>query len=198
MAKGFDIPIVHVNADCVDACLAAVRFAYAYRRTYERDVVIDLIGYRRFGHNETDEPAYTQPLMYQRIRQHPTAREIFAKRLIEDGLVTQADIDAEAEAAYARIAAAHKRVKANLETELDAPPAEDRHSELEDIALRTKVKAATLLRLNEELLSFPQGFTPHPKLVRQIERRRASLSEGTIDWGTAEALAFASLIAEGH
>ena len=198
MAKGFDIPIVHVNADDVEACLAAVRFAYDYRRTYERDVVIDLIGYRRFGHNETDEPAYTQPLMYQRIRQHPTAREIFAKRLIEDGLVTQADIDAEAEAAYARIAAAHKRVKANLETELDAPPAEERRSELEDIALRTKVKAATLRALNDELLSFPEGFAANAKLVRQMERRRASLTEAAVDWGTAEALAFASLLTEGH
>src|SRR5438105_5207926 len=198
MAKGFDIPIVHVNADDVEACLAAVRFAYDYRRTYERDVVIDLIGYRRFGHNETDEPAYTQPLMYQRIRQHPTAREIFAKRLIEDGLVTRANIDAEAEAAYARIAAAHKRVKANLETELDAPPAEERRSELEDIALRTKVKAATLRALNDELLSFPEGFAANAKLVRQMERRRASLTEAAVDWGTAEALAFASLLTEGH
>jgi multifunctional 2-oxoglutarate metabolism enzyme len=198
MAKGFDIPIVHVNSDDVEACLAAVRFAYDYRRTYERDVVIDLIGYRRFGHNETDEPAYTQPVMYQEIKQHPTAREIFSKLLVAEGLVTQEDVDAQAEETYARIAAAHKRVKGNLEAELDAPPVEDRLSELEDIARRTKVKAATLRSLNDELLTFPTGFTPHPKLVRQMERRRASLNDGGIDWGTAESLAFASLLVEGH
>ena len=198
MAKGFDIPIVHVNSDDVEACLAAVRFAYDYRRTYERDVVVDLIGYRRFGHNETDEPAYTQPLMYQLIRKHPTAREIFAKRLIEEGLVTQEDVDALAEEAYGRVAAAHKRVKGNLETELDAVPVEQRRSELEDIALRTKVKAATLRALNDELLSFPDGFTANAKQVRQMERRRAALDEGSIDWGTAESLAFASLLTETH
>ena len=83
LAKGFDIPIVHVNADDVEACLAAITFAYDYRRAYRRDVMVHLIGYRRFGHNEADEPAYTQPLMYMKIRQHPTVRELFAAQLVE-------------------------------------------------------------------------------------------------------------------
>ncbi len=79
-AKGFDVPIIHVNADDLEAAIAAVHFAVEYRRRFHRDAVIDLIGYRRFGHNEADEPAYTQPLMYERIASHPSAREIFAQR----------------------------------------------------------------------------------------------------------------------
>jgi 2-oxoglutarate dehydrogenase E1 component len=198
MAKGFDIPIVHVNADDVEASVSAVRFAYDYRRKYHRDVVIDLVGYRRFGHNETDEPAYTQPLMYQKIREHPTARELFAKRLVEEGLITNEEVEAQFDAAYARVADAHKRVKDNIATELDVEHAENRATELEDIALKTRVPAKTLMALNDELLTFPEGFTPNSKLVRQVERRRRSLEEDSIDWGTAEALAYAALVVAGH
>ena len=198
LAKGFDIPIVHVNADDIEACTDAVRLAHDYRQRYQRDVVIHVIGYRRFGHNESDEPAYTQPLMYQKIRQHPTAREIFAAKLIDDGLVTQEQVDQQAEEAYERVAAAHRRVKENLEAELDAQQHEDRASNLDDIAIPTSVDEATLRSLNAELFSFPEGFTPNAKLLRQIDRRRASIDKGPIDWGTAESLAFASLLGEGH
>jgi multifunctional 2-oxoglutarate metabolism enzyme len=198
LAKGFDSPIVHVNADDIEACIAAVRLAYDYRRTYHRDVVIDLVGYRRFGHNETDEPAYTQPLMYQKIREHPTVREIFARRLIEDGLITQADVEAMAAEAYARVAAAHNRVKESLAAEADAPQESRPSAEHAELAIDTSVDSGTLRRLNEELLSFPDGFTPNSKLLRQMERRRASLDEGSIDWSTAEALALATLVVDGR
>ena len=197
-AKGFDIPIVHVNADDIEACMAAVRLAYDYRRTYERDVVIHLIGYRRFGHNETDEPAYTQPLMYDKIREHPTVREIFARRLVEDGVLTQEQVDRQAEEAYARVAAAHKRVKENLAAELDDQSNGRQPSDVHDASPSTRVAADTLRTLNEELLTFPESFTVHTKLRRQIERRRKSIDAGEIDWGTSESLAFASLLLEGH
>ena len=85
LAKGFDLPIVHVNADDVEACIAAVRLAVAFRNEFGRDVLIDLVGYRRFGHNETDEPAYTQPQMYEAIKAHPPVREVYAKQLEEAG-----------------------------------------------------------------------------------------------------------------
>jgi len=199
LAKGFDSPIVHVNADDVEMCMAAVRLAYDYRRTYHRDVVIDLVGYRRFGHNETDEPAYTQPLMYQKIREHPPVREIFAKRLVDEGLVTQADVDAMAAEAYARVAAAHKRAKETLAAEHDEPqPESTAAGEQLELAIPTAVPADILIALNQELLSFPQGFTPNSKLLRQMERRRTALTEGGIDWGSAEALSFASLLIEGR
>ena len=87
LAKGFDIPIIHVNADDVEACICAVRLAHAYRQAWGRDALIDLIGYRRFGHNETDEPAYTQPLMYERIKAHPPVRKLYAERLASAGVV---------------------------------------------------------------------------------------------------------------
>src|SRR5579863_8519863 len=88
LAKGFDVPIVHVNADDVNACIAAVHFAIDFRRAFGRDALIDLIGYRRFGHNEQDEPAYTQPEMAERIKSHPTVRELFANKLVNQGLIT--------------------------------------------------------------------------------------------------------------
>ena len=197
LAKGFDVPIVHVNGDDIEACINAVRFAYDYRRTYHRDVVIDLIGYRRFGHNETDEPSYTQPLMYKVIKDHPTVREIFLRQLVTEGLITEADGANEFETAYNAVAEAHKRVRSTL-----AEPREDSEestaAETESPRPSTRVAAATLLSLNEQLSTAPADFHVYPKLARQLERRRTSLETGGIDWGTAESLAFASLITEGH
>jgi 2-oxoglutarate dehydrogenase E1 component len=198
LAKGFDIPIVHVNADDVEACLAAVTFAYDYRRAYRRDVMVHLIGYRRFGHNEADEPAYTQPLMYKKIREHPTVREIFAAHLVAEGLIRPEEVEAQAKAMYTRIADAHKRVKENLAAELDDLTHEQIIEEPDDPMLRTAVSGRQLAALNEQLLTFPKHFTPNTKLIRQMERRKSAILEGAIDWGTAEALAFASLITQGH
>ncbi len=198
LAKGFDIPIVHVNADDVEACLAAITFAYDYRRAYRRDVMVHLIGYRRFGHNEADEPAYTQPLMYIKIRQHPTVREIFAAQLTAEGLIRPEEVDAMAKAAYGRVADAHKRVKEHLAAELDDLTHEQVIEEPDDPMLRTAVSHRSLTALNEQLLTFPKHFTPNAKLLRQMERRRTAIVEGAIDWGTAESLAFASLITQGH
>ncbi len=198
LAKGFDIPIVHVNADDVEACLAAITFAYDYRRAYRRDVMVHLIGYRRFGHNEADEPAYTQPLMYRKIREHPTVRELFAAQLVADGVIRPEDADAQAKAMYGRIADAHKRVKENLAAELDDLTHEQVVDEPDDATMRTAVSGRQLTALNDQLLTFPKHFTPNAKLIRQMERRKSAILEGAIDWGTAEALAFASLITQGH
>jgi multifunctional 2-oxoglutarate metabolism enzyme len=198
LAKGFDIPIVHVNADDVEACLAAMTFAYDYRRAYRRDVMVHLIGYRRFGHNETDEPAYTQPVMYMKIRQHATVRELFAAQLVADGLLRPEDVEAQAKAMYARVADAHKRVKENLAAELDDLTHEQVIEEPDDPTMRTAVSGRQLAALNDQLLTFPKHFTPNAKLLRQMERRKAAMLEGGVDWATAEALAFASLITQAH
>jgi multifunctional 2-oxoglutarate metabolism enzyme len=198
LAKGFDIPIVHVNADDVEACLAAITFAYDYRRAYRRDVMVHLIGYRRFGHNEADEPAYTQPLMYLKIRQHPTVRELFAAQLVAEGLIRPEEVEAQAKAAYGRLAEAHKQVKENLAAELDDLTHEQVVEEPDDATMRTAVSGRQLAELNDQLLTFPKHFTPNTKLLRQMERRKSAILEGSIDWGTAEALAFASLITQGH
>jgi len=195
VAKGFDLPIIHVNADDITACVSAVRLATAFRQKFGRDVVIDLIGYRRFGHNETDEPAYTQPLMYEAIKEHPTVRDIFAAQLIEEGLLGAEDAKARSEAAEARLANAHQNVKASAahapevsRPPMDATPEPD---------IKTTVSAEVLESLNRQLLSVREGFTVHPKLARQMDRRRTPLAEREIDWAQAEELAFASLITGG-
>ncbi len=198
LAKGFDVPIVHVNADDIEACINAVRLAWDYRRTYHRDVVIDLIGYRRFGHNETDEPSYTQPLMYQKIKEHPTAREIYLQKLVAEGLITEADGANDFETAYSAVAEAHKRVKATLAADPAEESEESRAAETETARPPTRVARDTLLGLNEQLIATPDDFHVYPKLAKQLERRRATVTDGGIDWGTAESLAFASLLVEGH
>ncbi len=196
LAKGFDVPIVHVNADDVDACIAAVHLAVDFRRQFGHDVIIDLIGYRRFGHNETDEPAYTQPDMYERIKTHPTVRELYAQKLIAQGIVAVDEVNTLVAKATARLTEALANVKSGAWTGHIGP-----HVAHDDGALasdETGVDRAKMLAWNDALVAVPPSFTVHPKLVRQLEKRRAALSnDGEVDWGLGEALAFASLIAEG-
>ena len=193
LAKGFDAPIVHVNADDAEACLAAVRLAMMYREKFHADVVIDLVGYRRYGHNEADEPAYTQPLMYERIKQQPSVRQKYAEQLASEGVVDAAQAEADAEAAYQRLAAVQQAVKSGQRPE--EPQRITRKSAPEP---STAVAADVLTKLNGALLAVPDGFTVHPKLQKQLERRRDSLpSTDGIEWAHAEVLAFASLLVEG-
>ncbi|HUA69759.1 MAG TPA: multifunctional oxoglutarate decarboxylase/oxoglutarate dehydrogenase thiamine pyrophosphate-binding subunit/dihydrolipoyllysine-residue succinyltransferase subunit, partial [Solirubrobacteraceae bacterium] len=202
LAKGYDVPIIHVNADDVPACISAVRLAFAFRQEFGHDVLIDLIGYRRFGHNEADEPAYTQPEMYQVIKKHPPARELFARQLIEQGVVTEQEsteltdrvwevLAEQHQLLKEKIAAGKEREHATGEYELDRTPSPE---------VKTAVWADRLRVLNDELLAVPDGFTIHPKLVRQLEQRRevfASEDAGGMVWAHGEALAFASLLTEG-
>ncbi len=197
LAKGFDVPIVHVNADDIEACINAVRLAYDYRRTYHRDVVIDLIGYRRFGHNETDEPSYTQPQMYQKIKNHPPVRELFVRQLVAEGLISEAEAANDFETAYSAVAEAHKRVKATLAEPVEESE-ESTAAETESPRPSTRVPGPTLVLLNEQLSTVPDDFHLYPKLAKQLDRRSGSLEQGRIDWGTAESLAFASLVIEGR
>jgi 2-oxoglutarate dehydrogenase E1 component len=194
LAKGFDAPIVHVNADDPEACLAAVRLAMMYRDKFHGDVVIDVVGYRRHGHNEADEPAYTQPLMYERIKQTPTVRQKYAARLAEEGVVDAARAAADAEAAYERLATLQQGLKAGG----GGGEEPQRIVRQEFTEPDTAVPAELLTQLNEQLLAVPAGFTVNPKLKKQLDRRRDALgTEGDIEWAHAEALALGSLVAEG-
>jgi 2-oxoglutarate dehydrogenase E1 component len=202
LAKGFDVPIVHVNADDVQACMSAVRLAFAFRQEFGHDVLIDLIGYRRFGHNESDEPAYTQPEMYVKIKSKKRVSELWADRLVAEGVVSQEEVDAQAQEVWDKMTLLHQRLKAKIaaaaeehgehptgEYELDRSPSPE---------VETAVPAERLRELGEELLRVPEGFTVHPKLVKQLERRREALGgDGHVDWAHAEALAFGSLLTEG-
>ncbi|HEY3542263.1 MAG TPA: 2-oxoglutarate dehydrogenase E1 component [Gaiellaceae bacterium] len=192
LAKGFDIPIVHVNADDPECCLSAVRLALAYRRRFGHDVVVDLVGYRRHGHNEQDEAAYTQPLLAAAIAQHPTVRDRYAASLVERGVVTQEQADGLQKDVLDELRAAHEALKESIAA--PHPAHEGRIPRDTGDTVVTAVAAETLRELNEQLLRFPDWFTPHPKLLKQLERRR---DLEAIDWGHAEGLAFASLLVEG-
>jgi 2-oxoglutarate dehydrogenase E1 component len=194
LAKGFDVPIIHVNADDPEAAMSAVRLALAFRRRFESDVVVDLVGYRRHGHNEQDEAAYTQPLMVAQIVDHPTVREQFAQRLLEEGVVTQEESDQLLAQVTSELKQAHEALKATF----GAPhPPEGKIPFSSGDGVVTAVAADRLHELNEELLRVPEHFTVHPKLLGQLERRLKTIEEGGIDWGQAEALAFGSLLVEG-
>jgi 2-oxoglutarate dehydrogenase E1 component len=191
LAKGFDIPIVHVNADDPECALSAVRLALAYRSRFGHDVVVDLVGYRRHGHNEQDEAAYTQPLLAAAIAEHPTVRDRYAASLVERGTVSADQAEQFEQDVLAQLRAAHEALK---ETFAAPHKQEGRIPRSTDDAPVTAVGEETLTALNEELLRFPDWFTPHPKLLKQLERRR---DLDAIDWGHAEGLAFASLLVEG-
>ena len=204
IAKGYDVPIIHVNADDVAACISAVRLAFAFREEFGHDVVLDLIGYRRFGHNEADEPAYTQPEMYQAIKQKKRVAELFAERLVEQGVVTQEDVERQRQEVWDQLTGLHQDLKAQIKSAEDAGQVEQSTGEYQldrspSPEVPTAVDAGTLHELNEALLTVPDGFTVHPKLVKQLDRRRQALGdEGGIDWAHAEQLAYASLLTEGH
>ena len=195
LAKGFDIPIFHVNADDPEAALASIRLAMAYRQEFGRDVVVDLLGYRRFGHNEQDEASYTQPLMVAGIANRPTVREQYAATLVDEDVVSEEEAAALFEQVQAELRAAHERLKASIAE--PAAPKDGRIPADTGGVVVTSVPADRLQTLNEQLLAVPDGFEVNPKLARQLERRREAIREGGIDWGQAEALAYASLLTEG-
>jgi 2-oxoglutarate dehydrogenase E1 component len=196
LAKGFDVPIIHVNADDPEACIAAVRLAVGFRNEFGRDALIDLVGYRRFGHNETDEPAYTQPRMYDKIKSHPTVRALYAKRLVEEGVVTAEEADKLASDAYEAVSAAHTELKDTMA----GPPDTGAH-EVDTTMSRepkTTLPADLLRTLNEQIVAVPEGFAVHRKLKPFLKKRLdAAEPDGKVDWAHAEALAYASLLALG-
>ena len=200
LAKGYDVPIIHVNADNVAACISAVRLAFAFRERFGHDVLIDLIGYRRFGHNEADEPAYTQPEMYQLIKKHPPVRELYARQLIDQGVVTEHESTAMTDEVWTVLTDEHQKLKARIAEakNLEHHTGEYQLDRTASPEVQTAVSEGRLRGLNEELLSVPDGFTVHPKLVKQLEQRREALgARGGISWAHAESLAFASLLTEG-
>ncbi|HYA09077.1 MAG TPA: 2-oxoglutarate dehydrogenase E1 component [Gaiellaceae bacterium] len=197
LAKGFDIPIVHVNADDPEAAISAIRLALAYRRRFGHDVVVDLVGYRRHGHNEQDEAAYTQPLLAAAIAEHPTVREQYAAQLVERGVVSEEQADELAAEVQAELKRAHEALKETFGSAHPRSVREGRIPAATGDTVVTAVAAERLRELNEQLLRVPEGFAPHPKLMRRLERRREALEQGGIDWGQAEALAFASLLVDG-
>jgi len=203
VAKGNHAPVIHVNGDDPEAVIEAAEFAIEYRQKFHKDVVMDLFCYRRHGHNEADEPAFTQPLMYKKIAAHPTTREIYAEKLIDEGVVTREQAD-EMVARY--LARCEKAFAASEDFEPDgADWLEGAWSGLAPLpgysAHRgeTMVAPDTLQQVGRALTTVPQALEINSKIARQL-RTKAKMFEtgGGIDWGTAEALAFGTLLLEGH
>ncbi|HET7189704.1 MAG TPA: 2-oxoglutarate dehydrogenase E1 component, partial [Gemmatimonadaceae bacterium] len=197
MAKGFEVPIMHVNADDAEACIGVVRLAAAYRDKFAKDVVIDLVGYRRWGHNETDEPAFTQPKLYELVRAHPTPRQVWGSRLVRERVLTEADVKAIDDEVAQHLATVHKAMKANASANVDGRAAKTGASAHTADEPTTSVPAPRLEAINTRLLAWPAGFTLHRQLAKTLERRRDALGTGKIDWGHAEALAFGALLQDG-
>lgn len=199
LAKGFKLPIIHVNADDPVACLEAARLSIVYRRKFQKDFIIDLIGYRRYGHNEGDEPRFTQPVMYQKIDNHPTVRQLWATHLTQNNQISSTWAEELVLQQMGKLQAEYESLKVEeiaeqLEPQLQVPPAGAAKM------VETAVSAHTLQSLNQSWLTFPPGFTPHPKLARSLKRRETALDnpdEAAIDWATAETLALASILADG-
>ncbi|MEO6529119.1 MAG: 2-oxoglutarate dehydrogenase E1 component [Gemmatimonadaceae bacterium] len=194
-AKGFEVPVLHVNGDDAEACISAVRLAVAYRDQFAKDVLIDLVGYRRYGHNETDAPEFTQPKLYDLVKAHPTPREVWGARLVREGAASDEDVKSVDKEFADRVAAVYNAMKAIQLPETNgarpAPPAP-----APDPA--TAIREEQLVSLNTRLLTWPQGFKAHNRLAKTLERRREAIHSGAIDWGHAEALAFGSLLLDGY
>jgi 2-oxoglutarate dehydrogenase E1 component len=212
LARGFDIPVIHVNADDVEACIAVARMAHAYRERFQKDVLIDLIGYRRWGHNETDEPSFTQPLLYKRIAEHPTVRELWVRELSQRGLITPEEAESRLQQAIEHLHSIRRKLAQEISPTprmfpagLDAGAEEVSGTKPSPLPrVETAVSLDILSRLNEEITRVPEGFHLHPKLEKPFARRREALSargaledSPVIDWAHAEVLSLASILAEG-
>ena len=199
VAKMTQLPIFHINGDDPEAAFRVLRIALDYRQEFNKDVVLDVIGFRRLGHNEGDEPSYTQPLMYARVKAHPGVRAVYAQRLVGEGVVTEEEVERMTREAVERYERSHARAKeivAQKEPlkELPPPAPEEDGSDI----VETGVPAEVIRDIAHRIAVVPEGFNINPKMVSQLARR-AKMGEGAVplDWGFGELMAFGSLGAEG-
>ena len=201
VAKIIDAPIFHVNGDDPEAVVFVTKIAMEFRQRFGKPVVIDMFCYRRHGHNEADEPAFTQPLMYARIREHPRVTEIYGKKLVEESLLTSAEVEqmhADFRALLEEEFAAGDSYRPNRADWLDGKWSGIGHA---DEGARRGVTGVDVERLKEigrKLTSFPKSFTPHKTITRIMAARRKMIEDGAgIDWATAKSLAYGTLLTEG-
>ena len=197
LAKGYEIPIIRVNADDPIACVSAARLAFKYMAKFEKDCLIDLVGYRRYGHNEMDEPRSTQPELYKEIDQHPTVTKIYADRLTEDSVIKEESYEAFKEKTQEKLQEIYNSMtEDNLVGMSEVKMPNVLVKSIDDY--ETAVPLEKLRKLNEEMLELPEGFNRFKRLDRVFNRRKTMLDEGNkADWGAGEALAYASIISDG-
>ena len=202
VARGYEVPVVHVNAEDLEACVLVAKMAVAYRLKFRKEFVIDLVGYRRHGHNENDEPSFTQPEMYKKISTHPSLRQQWAQKLIDEEILTREDAQQMVTSTISTLHDVMRKIESSGEVKQQDAPA--------DLGLTpesmsgvyypaTAVDEKQLRELSNRISSFPNGFTPHPTVARTIERRRVASEkdDANIDWAHAEALAFGSILQDG-
>ncbi|WP_139980896.1 multifunctional oxoglutarate decarboxylase/oxoglutarate dehydrogenase thiamine pyrophosphate-binding subunit/dihydrolipoyllysine-residue succinyltransferase subunit [Nocardioides litoris] len=197
VARMVQAPIFHVNGDDPEACIRVARLAFEYREAFRKDVVIDLVCYRRRGHNEGDDPSYTQPLMYDLIEQKRSVRKLYTESLIGRGDIT---ID-EAERVLADYQQQLERVFTEVKEATSQPSEWTTVPDYPDkpaAETTTAISREVLKRISDAYVSPPDGFTVHPKVMPQLQRRAKAITEGPIDWGTGEVLAFGALLMDGR
>ncbi len=200
VARMVQAPIFHVNGDNPEAAARVAKLALAYRREFKKDVVIDMFCYRRYGHNEGDEPSYTQPLLYKKIKQHPSVRQIYAERLLKNGEITQdelAHLDEQTKLRFERAFEATQKREMHFKAEVPLAVSEEELKKIQPVG-ETAVSMELLEEISHRLGFVPKGFNVHPKLVKFLDHRRTFDPNATkIDWAFAESLAFGSLLLEG-
>jgi 2-oxoglutarate dehydrogenase E1 component len=199
VARMTQSPIFHINGDDPEAAYRTMRMALDYRQQFHKDVVLDVVGFRRLGHNEADEPSYTQPLMYQRVREHPGVRTIYAKRLIKEGVIDEAGVNQMLEERIRRYEDALARAKKIAADNKDVIAVEPEVVEIDGSqVVETLISDVVVKRITQQISVVPEGFHLNPKMVSQLARR-AKMGDGQlpIDWAFAESLAFGSLALEG-
>lgn len=193
-------PIFHINGDDPEAAYRTVKIALDYRQAFNKDVVLDVVGFRRLGHNEGDEPSYTQPLMYARVKAHPGVRHLYAQQLIREGVITEEDLNqmtSEVVGKYEGILERAKQIAQEhpKKTVLPPTPADEDGSKV----LETAASADVIKQVSDKISLVPEGFHINPKMVGQLARRaKMGTGEVPMDWGFAEAMAFGSLVLEGR
>ncbi len=197
VAKTVQAPIFHVNGDDPEACVRVARLAFEYRQRFHKDVVIDMVCYRRHGHNEGDDPSYTQPLMYKAIAQRRSVRKLYVESLVTRGDITLEEAEQSLNDFQAKLQVALDATRASKPEVMKVPRPPQPVGVLPHIP--TGVERESLDSIFDQLTKYPEAFTPHPKLARQFESRAALYhDEGQVEWATAEALAFGSLLLDGH
>ncbi|HVG31029.1 MAG TPA: multifunctional oxoglutarate decarboxylase/oxoglutarate dehydrogenase thiamine pyrophosphate-binding subunit/dihydrolipoyllysine-residue succinyltransferase subunit [Pyrinomonadaceae bacterium] len=200
VARMTQLPIFHINGDDPEAAFRVLRITLDFRQEFNKDVVLDVVGFRRLGHNESDEPSYTQPLMYARVKAHPGVRSVYARQLVREGVLTEGDVEqmikdqvAEYEATLAR--AKEIAQQNSPDDELKSPTAEEDGSQV----VETPAGAESIRQVTRSISVVPENFHVNPKMVSQLARR-GKMGEGAqaLDWGFAELLAFGTLALEGH
>jgi 2-oxoglutarate dehydrogenase E1 component len=200
LAKGFQIPIFHVNGDDPEACYRVVKIAHEYRQKFHKDVIIDQICYRRLGHNEMDEPAFTQPAMYNIIKTHPIAYKTYEAKLLKEGSVTEAEISAIKKEVETRLEESFNESKTkDIKIKVDTMQGTWATFSKDGVEPVTKISKSELSTVLKAMTTLPKDFTANPKLVKLLEtRKKMGEGEQAMDWGCAEHLGFGSILESGY